>query len=149
MTPFLVLAAVTWCMTGCGALGIHVVEDSLSAAEHNDLGFSYERQDKLQLAEKEYKKALKKDKNWHLPGFNLGNVYYKMGRLEKAAAYYRLSLKRNPDHTDSMNNLAFVLLRQGHDAQARQWIERAIAIEAKPEYLDTLQKIVQRTAGPS
>lgn len=144
---FLLLAVLVGFMAGCGALGIHVVEDSLSAAEHNDLGFSYERQGKLQLAEKEYRKASRKDRNWHLPCYNLGNVSYQMGRPEKAAAYYRMSLERNPAHADSMNNLAFVLMQQGDLARARQWIERAIAIEAKPEYLDTLQEIVQRTAA--
>ena len=145
----LLLTVLIGFMTGCSTLGIHVVDDSLTAAEHNDLGFSYERQSKLRLAEKEYKKASRIDKNWHRPCFNLGNVYYKMGNPEKAADYYRLSLEKNPGHADSMNNLAFVLMEQGDYVRARQWIERAIAIETKPEYLDTLQKIVQRTAGAS
>ncbi|HDI59365.1 MAG TPA: tetratricopeptide repeat protein [Desulfobacteraceae bacterium] len=149
MKSLLLTVVIIGLMTGCSVLGIHVVDDSLTAAEHNDLGFSYETQNKLQLAEKEYKKALKKDRNWHIPCFNLGNVYYKMHRPDKAATYYRLSLERNPDHAESMNNLAFVLMQQGDFAQARQWIERAIAIEAKPEYLDTRQKIVSKATGAS
>ncbi|MDD2603743.1 MAG: tetratricopeptide repeat protein [Desulfobacterales bacterium] len=143
------IAAALLCLTGCAMLGIHLVEDSLTAADHNDLGFSYEAQDRLELAEKQYQKAARKDKDWHTPCFNLGNVYYKMGQPEKAAAYYRLSLKRKPDHADSMNNLAFVRMQQKRYHQARRWIDRAIAIEAKPEYLDTRQKILQQGAKES
>jgi Tfp pilus assembly protein PilF len=136
-------------MTGCAMLGIHVVEDSLTAADHNDLGFSYETRGNLELAEKEYKKAIQKDKDWHLPYFNLGNVYYQKGQLDKAALHYRRSLERKPDHADSMNNLALVRMRQKRYDQARRWIDQAIAIEAKPEYLDTRHKILQQGAGES
>jgi Flp pilus assembly protein TadD len=123
-------------------LGIHVVNDSLSAAQHNDLGFTYEKQNKLDLAEKEYMKALKKDKNWAVPCFNLGNVHYKTGRKDKAGKYYRLGLKRNEANPDIMNNLAFVLMETGNFAEAQKWIEKAIAIEPKPQYLDTREQIL-------
>jgi tetratricopeptide (TPR) repeat protein len=143
------IAAALLCLTGYAMLGIHVVEDSLTAADHNDLGFSYETRNRLELAEKEYQKAARKDKNWHTPCFNLGNVYYKMGQPDKAAAYYRRSLERKPDHADSMNNLAFVRMQQGNHPEARRWIDRAIAIDAKPEYLDTRQSIMRQNGDQS
>lgn len=136
---FLVFVFV--CLSGCASLGIHVVNDSLTAAQHNDLGWTYEQQNKLALAEKEYTRARKKDRDWHLPSYNLANIYYKMGKPKKAAKYYRRALKSAPNDADSMNNLAFVLLEQGNAPEARKWIEKAIAIEAKPAYLDTREKI--------
>lgn len=143
MKPFFITAALL-CLTGCSLLGVYVVNDSLTPAQHNDLGFTYEKQNKLELAEKEYKRALKKDKTWSVPCFNLGNVYSKMGKADNAVKYYRLGLKRNPDHLDIMNNLAFVLMEKGNYSEAQEWIEKAIAIEARPEYLDTREKILMK-----
>ncbi|MBU1076774.1 MAG: tetratricopeptide repeat protein, partial [Spirochaetes bacterium] len=40
------------------------IKDNLSAEEHNDLGVLYEKQEKYDLAEKEYSKAVKKSKEW-------------------------------------------------------------------------------------
>ncbi|MBA3029729.1 MAG: tetratricopeptide repeat protein [Desulfobacteraceae bacterium] len=143
MRSFVIIAAVL-CLSGCSLLGVHILHDSLTAAQHSDLGYTYEKQNKLELAEKEYLKALKKDKALAVPCFNLGNVYYKMGKSKQAVKYYRLGLKKAPDQSDIMNNLAFVLMEQGKFVEARKWIEKAIAIAPKPEYLDTRNKILNR-----
>jgi Flp pilus assembly protein TadD len=143
MKSFILISGLL-CLAGCSLLGVHVVEDSLSAVQHNDLGFAYEKQNKLELAEKEYRRAINKDKTWVVPCFNLGNVYYKMGDKDKAVKYYRLGLKKAPAHSDLMNNLAFVLMEQGNCSEAEKWIEKAITIEAKPEYLDTREKILDK-----
>lgn len=128
-------------LSGCSFLGIHVVKDGLTAAQHNDLGFTYEQQGKLRLAEKEYLLAVKKEKAWHLPYFNLGNVYFKLSEPDKSVKYYRAALKRNPENPDIMNNLANALLKSGDCREAEVWINKAIAVEAKPEYLDTRDQI--------
>lgn len=137
----ILLFALFICLCGCSSLGIYVLQDSLTAAQHNDLGAAYEKQNRLELAEKEYKRAIKKDKDWHVPYFNLGNVYYKLANMDKAVQYFRLGLKADPRNPDIMNNLAFALMESGNTAEAKRWIEKAIAIEAKPEYLDTRDKI--------
>jgi tetratricopeptide (TPR) repeat protein len=134
-------------LPGCSLLGVYVVEDSLTAAEHNDLGVVYEGQNKLKPAIKEYQKAIKKDDVWHIPYFNLGNVHYKLSEPHKAIKYYRMALKRSPENPDIMNNLACALLKTGDDLGAEKWIEKAIAIDAKPEFLDTRDKIRARTPG--
>jgi tetratricopeptide (TPR) repeat protein len=73
-------------LSGCSLPGIYVIEDPLSAHQRNELGFIYENQGKLDLAEKEYRLAAKRDKNWAVPHFNLGNVYFKMGDHQKRRA---------------------------------------------------------------
>ena len=128
-------------LSGCSSLGIYVLNDSLTAAQHNDLGIAYEKQNRLDLAEKEYKRAIKKNKNWNVPYFNLGNVYYKLSNKDEAIKYFRSGLKTNPQNPDIMNNLAFALMEKGNTAEAKKWIEKALSIEAKPEYLDTQNKI--------
>mgnify|MGYP001207730927 CR=1 FL=1 len=128
-------------LSGCSSFGIYVLNDSLTAAQHNDLGIAYEKQNRLDLAEKEYKRAIKKDKNWHVPYFNLGNVYYKLSNKDEAIKYFRSGLKTNSQNPDIMNNLAFALMENGNTAEAKKWIEKALSIEAKPEYLDTQNKI--------
>lgn len=132
------------CLSGCSSLGIYVLQDSLTAAQHNDLGVAYEKQDRLDLAEKEYKRAIKKEKDWHVPYLNLGNVYYKLSNMDKAVQYFRSGLKVDPGNPDIMNNLAFALMENGNTVEAKQWIEKAIAIEAKPEYLDTRDRILKK-----
>ena len=140
----IIVLAICLTLAGCSYLGIYVVDDSLSAAQHNDLGFAYESQGKLESAEKEYKRAIKKDKKWYVPYFNLGNVYFKSAETGKAIKYYRKALKRNSENPDLMNNLAFALLESGDSADAEKWIEKALSIEQKPEYLDTQNEIRRR-----
>jgi Tfp pilus assembly protein PilF len=132
------------CLPACSIPGIYVLKDSLTAAQHNDLGVSYEKENKLELAEKEYLRAIQKDKRWHIPYFNLGNVYYRLSDNDKAVRYYRSGLKVDPDNADIMNNLAFVLMEQGNLQEAKKWIEKAIAIADDPEYLDTQNKIHEK-----
>jgi Tfp pilus assembly protein PilF len=128
-------------LAGCSSLGILVVNDTLTASQHNDLGFAYEEQGKLKLAEKEYRLAIKKEKGPYLPYFNLGNVYFKLSELDQSIKYYRAALKRNPENPDIMNNLAYALLKNGDYLEARDLIEKAITVAAKPEYLDTRDQI--------
>lgn len=44
----------------CSVPTIVILEDPLTSQEHVNLGYIYEKQGKLELAEKEYKKAIKK-----------------------------------------------------------------------------------------
>jgi tetratricopeptide (TPR) repeat protein len=72
-----------------------------------------------------------------------GNAAYAMGQLERAAAAYRLATDRHPDFADAWNNLAQVLLELGQAGQARQAIERAVALGGprRADYLELQEKI--------
>lgn len=131
----------------CSLPKIVVYQDPLTPEEHNNLGVIYESKGKLDLAEKEYKKAIKKDKNWYLPYFNLGNIYYKKGELEKAEEFYKKSLERKED-LDTLNNLAYVLYLQGKYKEAMSYIEKVIKIKPEKEYLDTYNKILEKLNPP-
>jgi Tfp pilus assembly protein PilF len=126
---------------------IHVLEDPLSAEEHNQLGYIYESQGHCELAEKEYARAHRMRRGWAVPLFNLGNIHYRRGSLGEAEKCYRKALRNDPQHCDSMNNLAWVLSEQGRHEEARKWIARAISIRQEAQYLDTRMKIMRAGKG--
>jgi len=51
-------------LTACSTPGIVILEDPLTAREHVDLGLSYELQGRMDLAEREYLKAARKERDW-------------------------------------------------------------------------------------
>lgn len=144
----LVLAVAALFALSCTLPRILILDDPLSAAQHNELGFIYEGQGKYDLAEKEYGRALQKQNGWAVPYFNLGNVHIKRGDLKGAETCYRKALERDPDNPDIMNNLAYVLSEQGEHEKAETWIDQAIRLSPKAEYLDTQRRIERKKSAP-
>lgn len=120
------------------------VEDTLTAEEHNDLGVVYEEKKDHDLAEKEYKKAIKINKTWAVPYFNLGNIYYKKVQYDLCEVYYRKALALNDHYADCWNNLAYLLYAQGKYKQALEYVNKALAMERKQEYFDTQRSILEK-----
>ena len=135
------LSIVVCALTACSMPRIVVLHDPLSAKEHIDLGVIYEQKGMLDLAEKEYLKAVDKQSTWAIPYFNLGNVAYKRHDLKAAEGYYRKALKLDDQNPDVMNNLASLLHETGRDNEARTLIEKALSLQRKDEYLDTERTI--------
>ncbi|WP_448584181.1 tetratricopeptide repeat protein [Thermocrinis sp.] len=129
-------------LSSCSLPKIVILENHLTAEEHIDLGYIYEKQGKLDLAEEEYKKAIKKDKKNFIAYFNLGNVYAKKGDYERAERYYKQAIKLRED-PDVMNNLAYVLYKQGKKDEALTYIRRALEKREDPSYRDTLESILK------
>ncbi len=123
---------------------IIVLEDTLTAEEHNDLGVIYEKKGLTDLAEKEYLKASGKRGEWMVPYFNLGNLCYKRGDYSRSESFFRGALERAPGNPDVMNNLANALLMQGRLDEAGKIIEDALAIDRKEEYLDTYRRVLEK-----
>ncbi|HPX50035.1 MAG TPA: tetratricopeptide repeat protein [Deltaproteobacteria bacterium] len=142
------LPLVFMLVCSCSMPRIVVLEDPLSASEHNSLGVIYESKGDYGLAEQEYLKAAGRERSWPVPLFNLGNLRYARGDLEGAEHYYRRCLALDEGDTDAMNNLANVLHDLGRSREALELIQRAIAGESRPEYLDTYRKIAGSTAAP-
>jgi len=143
----LLISTIIFLFFGCSLPGIYVIDDPLDARQRNDLGFVYEKQGKLDLAEKEYRLAARMDRNWAVPLFNLGNVHFKMGEQQKAETQFRKALRRDPENPDFMNNLAYVLYKQGKYEEAEKWIGRALSIRADEAYLETKKSILSGKRG--
>jgi len=123
---------------------IIVIDDPLTAEQHNDLGVAYEEKGDFDLAGKEYEKAIKKNREWVIPYLNLGHLYYRQDKLDQAERALREGLRVKGDHPDLLNNLAWVLMEKGQLEQAKTLIDKAIGIEDKEEYQDTRQEILER-----
>jgi Flp pilus assembly protein TadD len=105
-----------------------LLHDPLTANEHNDLGFAYESSGELELAAREYRKALRLDPHQARTRVNLGNVEGATGRWAAAEKHYRRALRDSTTDYDAMNNLAFALLQRGRRLdEARALAERAVA----------------------
>jgi hypothetical protein len=72
------------------------------------------------------------DKAYH--HFQLGDVYFRKGKLEKAEACYRAALEREPDDIDFRAHLGQCLLRQKRAAEAKPILEKVCAENSRHDY---------------
>jgi len=99
---------------GCSRLPrIIVLEDPLTAAEHLDLGVAYERKGELDLARREYERALRKDRMLYRARVNLGNIFLTKKEYEKARKEYLAALELRPGDAEATNNLSWAAIFSG------------------------------------
>ena len=96
---------------------IIVIDDPLTAQQHNDLGVAYEEKGDFALAGKEYEKAIKKNREWVIPYLNLGHLYYRQDKIDQAERALREGLRVKGDHPELLNNLAWVLMEKGQSSR--------------------------------
>lgn len=144
----IILITLLSLLFSCAIPRIAIIEDPLTSEEHVNLGYIYERQGKIDLAEEEYKKAIRKNrKNW-IAYYNLGNLYAKREDWERAEEYYlkALEIRRDPD---LLNNLAYVLHKRGEDCLALKLIREALEKQEKDQYKETLKDIEEKAVNCS
>lgn len=129
-------------VAGCSVPRVIVLNDPLDARGHNDLGVSYEARGEEDLALREYDRAADLDKNSARPLINRANVLAARKDWKGASEALRSALRREPQNSEAMNNLAWVLLQSGDPNRALPWAEEAVALApSEPAYLDTLAEI--------
>jgi len=120
---------------------IIVLEDPLSADEHVALGVSYEKKGNLDLAAREYGRALKKDPSSFQARFNLGNVRLAEKRYDAAREEFLKALELRPGDPEASNNLSWAAILSGVGLEeALQRMEAVLSDAARrsPPLLDTL-----------
>src|SRR5437660_12871874 len=75
--------------------------------------------------------------------FQLGDIYFQQGKLEKAEACYRAALERDPQDIDTRAHLGQCLLRQKRPAEARPLLEGVVAENPKHEYGYSLMALAE------
>jgi tetratricopeptide (TPR) repeat protein len=75
--------------------------------------------------------------------FQLGDVYFQQGKLDKADAAYRASLERDPQDIDTRAHLGQCLLRQHKAAEARPLLEGVVAENPKHDYGYSLMALAE------
>ncbi len=127
---------------GCANLPSFVItKDVLTAEEHTNLGKAYESKGEIELAIKEYKKAVEKDNGFAIAYFNLGNIYFEKGLYDEAEEHYLSAIEKSPSNSIFYNNLAWLYIYGKYDMEAAERYARN-ALELDPArkyiYLDTL-----------
>jgi Tfp pilus assembly protein PilF len=137
--PLLLLLLLT---DGCSRIPkIIVLEDPLTAAEHVELGVAYERKGELDLARREYERALLKDKKFFRAHLNLGNIFLAKKEYGKAREEYLLALELRPGDAEATNNLSWAAIFSGEGID--EALARMESVVSGPEgrratLLDTL-----------
>jgi len=99
---------------GCSRIPkIIVLSDPLTAAEHVELGVAYERKGELDLALREYERALRKDGKFYRARVNLGNIFLAKKEYGKAREEYLLALELRPGDAEATNNLSWAAIFSG------------------------------------
>jgi tetratricopeptide (TPR) repeat protein len=133
--------------SGCSLPKIIILNDPLSAAEHDNLGRIYESQGKFDLAVQQYKAALNRDPK-SLPSLLLlGDLSFKIKNYSEAESSYEKAGNLQPDNGDIYNDLCWVYLEQNVDLQkAAALIEKAMTTtpDHRAYYLDTQGMVLLR-----
>lgn len=75
------------------------------------------------------------------PHFNLGLVFEAVGQYEKAIGAYARAMELAPDRVEVMENLARLYIKTGQELRRTvELIERALALEQRPEWRDWLKR---------
>ena len=152
LLPVLPLLLALLLFAGCSRLPkIIVLEDPLTAAEHVELGVAYERKGELDLARREYERALRKDGKFFRARVNLGNIFLAKKEYGKAREEYLLALELRPGDAEAANNLSWAAIFSGEgidEALARMESVVSGPGGRRPTLLDTLGVLRMRANRP-
>jgi Tfp pilus assembly protein PilF len=144
---FLFLLAALLFTHACALPRIVILNDPLSAEEHEKLGSIYESQGNEDLALLQYRSAVKKDSRRVPAWLLLGNLSCKRGDYGEGEAAYKKALNLQPENGDIANNLAWTYLMQNKGlSKAEGLVKKALTLtpDHKPYYLDTLGMVLLR-----
>jgi len=149
LAPFLLVLLLAG---GCSRIPkIIVLEDPLTAPEHVELGVAYERKGELDLARREYDRALLKDRGFYRARVNLGNVFLAKKEYGKAREEYLMALGLRPGDAEATNNLSWAAIFSGEgidDALARMESVVSGPGGRRAALLDTLGVLRMRANRP-
>jgi Tfp pilus assembly protein PilF len=132
---------------GCSFPRIIILNDPLSAEEHDKLGRIYESQGKFDLAAQQYEAAIKQDPKSVSSHLLLGDLSYRTKNYAAAESSYRKAIKLQPDNGDIYNNLSWVYLVQNREIEKSEaLIKKALTVSPahRAYYLDTLGVVLLR-----
>jgi len=98
----------------------------------------------LVAAERDLLAGLEADPRQPLLLYALGTLYERMSRPDEAMDAYRRALEARPDFADACNNLGTLHARSGDLERAREYWERAVAIDPNHAARENLRRLRQQ-----
>jgi Tfp pilus assembly protein PilF len=99
-----------------------------SLLAHNNMGFTFAEQGRLDEAMAHYRQALQVRPDSPYTYNNFGLALAHRGNLEAAIAAYTQAIHLRPDYVNAHNNLGLALVRQGQPVEAMEHFTQALAI---------------------
>ena len=99
------------------------------------------QQNRLNDAEKKYKKVLVLNSNEPTALRHLGMIYHTRGLFEKSLNFFYKALEQSKTKPDCYNNIGSVYFDQGQDALAEEWFNKSLYVNDK--YIPALNNIAQ------
>lgn len=91
-----------------------------------------------------YKAAIEKDKHYSNAYANIGCAYLLQGKNSFSMGYLQEALEHDPDNPYLLNNYAIASYYLGKQPEARQALEKALAVEIQPTILYNLGVLAAR-----
>jgi tetratricopeptide (TPR) repeat protein len=126
---------------GCSLPKIIILNDPLTAEEHDKLGRIYESQGKFDLAAQQYREALKRESKSVSSLLLLGDLSFRTKNYAEAESAYTRAIKLQPDNGDLYNNLCWIHLEQNAGIEkCEDLVRKALTVtpDHRAYYLDTL-----------
>ena len=129
----LVFAAVAWRQVAVWQDSLALKSHAVAVTEHNvvalqGLAAALVRAGRLDEAEPYLKQAAEINPDAADPLVDLADLEARRGSSEQALALYREAARRHPEHARAHANLGLALVRAGQAAEARDQLERALAL---------------------
>jgi tetratricopeptide (TPR) repeat protein len=130
---FLALCGRTWQQVGYWQNDLTLFSHALNVTKNNDiacnnLGFYYERTNKIREAISYYQQALDINPNYGNAHYNFGNMLLQAGRTDEAIAHYQKALEINPNKINTLSNLAGAYFQKRQLSDAVPLMQRALAL---------------------
>ena len=118
-----------------------IAADSFFGPAHNNLGKACFAQDRLYEAVREFQFAADLMPERPEPYYNMGLVFEKVGKQEKAFETYAKAVELGPDNAVYIGNLARMHVRRGdRDEATRDLLQQLVLKDKRPDWRDWAQK---------
>jgi tetratricopeptide (TPR) repeat protein len=111
------------------AVDAYLEADSNSAVLANKIGIAYHQMMQVNLAKKQYEKAIKLNPKYSEAVNNLGTVHYANKSYRRAVGQYNKALKLNPNSASIYSNLGTAQFARKKYKQAMEAYEKALSLD--------------------
>ncbi len=114
---------------------------------HNNMGDYYGRHKNLEMALKEFQKAIELNPKYADAFHNLANTYLDMGKTDLAIENYKKAFELNPNLWQSAQNLGIIYFQEKDFNQAASYLEKAVELNPDDALLHFDLGVVYREQG--